>query len=190
VDHYWDIVEDDIIRGNGPTAMSSKLGSGLFPVARSYSEVTSTFHIGITSDVTCDLEKFWTLEAAGTEPHKDSILNENQQFLKHYQNSIIQLNDKSYCAKLPWKEHHPPLPSNYNICLQRVHSLAKLLAQTPGMLQLYDGVIQDQVRRGFIKQVDISNTPITGTVHYISHHCVKKNSSTTSIRVVFDCSCR
>ena len=25
-DHYWDIVEDHIIRGNGPTAMQSKLG--------------------------------------------------------------------------------------------------------------------------------------------------------------------
>ena len=55
VDHYWDIVEDDIIRGNGPTAMSSKLGyllSGPLPVAWSHSEVTSTFHVGITSDVT------------------------------------------------------------------------------------------------------------------------------------------
>ena len=43
----------------------------------------------------------------------------------------------------------------------------KRLAQTPGMLQLYDGVIQDQVRRGFIERVDISNTPNTGKVHYI-----------------------
>jgi len=25
-DHYWDIVEDHIIRGDGPTAMGSKLG--------------------------------------------------------------------------------------------------------------------------------------------------------------------
>ena len=25
-DHYWDIVQDHIIRGNGPTAMQSKLG--------------------------------------------------------------------------------------------------------------------------------------------------------------------
>ena len=29
-DHYWDIVEDHIIRGNGLTAMSSKLGYLLF----------------------------------------------------------------------------------------------------------------------------------------------------------------
>ena len=135
-------------------------------------------YIGITNDVTCDLEKFWTLETTGTEPHKDSVLSANQQFLKHYsKNSITRLNGKSYYAKLPWKEHHPPLPSNY-VCL-RVRSLTKRLAQTPGMLQLYDGVIQDQVHRGFIEWVDISNTPNTGKVHYIPHHCVKKNSATT-----------
>ena len=26
VDYYWDIIEDDIIRGDGPTAVGSKLG--------------------------------------------------------------------------------------------------------------------------------------------------------------------
>ena len=48
VDHYWDFVEDNIIGGNGPTAMSSKLGyllSGPLPVAQSQNEITSTFHI-------------------------------------------------------------------------------------------------------------------------------------------------
>ena len=37
VDHYWHIVEDNIARGNGPTAMASKLGyllSGPLPAAR------------------------------------------------------------------------------------------------------------------------------------------------------------
>ena len=34
-DHYWDFVENHIIRGNGPTAMQSKLGyllSGPLPI--------------------------------------------------------------------------------------------------------------------------------------------------------------
>ena len=29
-----------------------------------------------------------------------------------------------------------------------------------------------------------------GKVHYIPHHCVKKSSATTPIRVVYDCSCQ
>jgi len=48
-------------------------------------------------------------------------------------------------------ERSPPLSSNYSVC---AHSLAKHLAQTPGLLQLYD-VIQNQE---LIEQVDISNT--------------------------------
>jgi len=34
-DHYWDIVGDNVVRGNGPTAVESKLGyllSGPVPV--------------------------------------------------------------------------------------------------------------------------------------------------------------
>ena len=96
----------------------------------------------------CNIEKFWNLETAGTESQKDNMLNANQQFLEHYsQHSITWLNDESYCARLPWKEHHPPLPSNYNVCLQRALSPSKRLAQTPGLLQIYDGVIHDQVHR-------------------------------------------
>jgi hypothetical protein len=41
----------------------------------------------------------------------------------------------------------------------------------------------------FIEKVD-SDTPPTGQVHYIPHHPVKKESATTPIRIVYDCSCR
>ena len=46
-DHYWDIVEDHIVHGQRPTAMSSKLGyllSGPLPVDQTTS-VTNTFHV-------------------------------------------------------------------------------------------------------------------------------------------------
>ena len=39
--HYWDIVEDHIIRGNGPTAMSSILGyllSGTLPMEEHHNQ--------------------------------------------------------------------------------------------------------------------------------------------------------
>ena len=39
VDHHWDIVENDIIRGDGPTAVGSKFGyflSGPLPLAPSF----------------------------------------------------------------------------------------------------------------------------------------------------------
>ena len=73
------------------------------------------------------------------------------------------------CAKLPWKEHHPPL---------LVRSLVKCLAQTPGLLQLYDG-------RSSLQRVNWTGRYIQYIKHRVSpHYYVKKNSVTTPIRVV------
>ena len=44
LNHSWDIAEDDIIRGDGPTAVASKLGyllSGILPVAQSFNGTTN-----------------------------------------------------------------------------------------------------------------------------------------------------
>jgi len=58
----------------------------------------------------------------------------------------------------------------------------------PGLLQMYNNIISDQLNRGFIEKVYTSEQP--GLTHFIPHHCVKKNSVTTPIRIVYDCSCR
>ena len=60
------------------------------------------------------------------------------------------------------------------------------LRKTPHILQLYDGIIKEQEEQGFIERVYDDSTP---DVHYLSHHPVKKESATTPIRVVYDCSC-
>lgn len=50
------------------------------------------------------------------------------------------------------------------------------------------GIIKEQEERGFIDKID-SLSP-TGTVHYIPHHHVNKDTKTTPIRIVYDCGCR
>jgi len=92
--------------------------------------------------------------------------------------------------KFPWKDNHPPLPSNYNICARRTRSMAYRLAKTPPLLRMYSTIIDNQERRGFIEKVDSNHEHTTLAVHYIPHHPVKKESSTTPIRIVYDCSCR
>jgi len=55
------------------------------------------------------------------------------------------------------------------------------------MLQSYDKILQEQLSRGFIELVTEFHK---GTAaHYIPHHPVKKNSATTPIKIVYDCSC-
>ena len=60
------------------------------------------------------------------------------------------------------------------------------LRKTPPILQLYDGIFKEQEERGFNERIYNDATP---DVHYFPHHLVKKESATTSIRVVYDCSC-
>ena len=136
-------------------------------------------------DDECNLQKFWNLEATGTEIEN----NVDKKFLDDYlEHCITRLQDGSYCARLPWKESHPPLPSNFNICWKRTRLLAHHLAQTPELLHIYNRIIVDQLKRGFIELVDTSKKP--NKEHYIPHHCVKKSSATTPIQIVYDCSCR
>ncbi|VDI05321.1 Hypothetical predicted protein [Mytilus galloprovincialis] len=58
------------------------------------------------------------------------------------------------------------------------------------MLKKYGDIIKEQELRGFIERVD-ELEPTINKVHYIPHHAVvKKDSSTTPIRIVYDCSCK
>jgi len=187
-DHYWDIVEDHIIRGNGPTATSSKIGyllSGPVSHTQSLNVVTSSLHVSTQDSEPCDIQQFWDIETTGTTAENNS----DKHFLEEYsQHSITRLSDGSYCAKFPWKENHPQLPTNSAICRKRARSLACRLSQTPGLLQKYNNIISEQLHRDFIERV--STPEVTGQTHYIPHHGVKKNSITTPIRIVYDCSCR
>ncbi|XP_063446632.1 uncharacterized protein LOC134726161 [Mytilus trossulus] len=57
------------------------------------------------------------------------------------------------------------------------------------MFKIYGNIINDQENRDFIEKVETPDET-TNRVHYIPHHPVKKDSSTTPIRIVYDCSCR
>ncbi|VDI39959.1 Hypothetical predicted protein [Mytilus galloprovincialis] len=57
------------------------------------------------------------------------------------------------------------------------------------MFRMYGDIISDQERRGFIEKVS-DETLTENLIHYIPHHAVKKDSTTTPIRIVYNCSCK
>ena len=189
-DHYWDLVGDHIVRGSGPTAMSSKLGyllSGPALLPQPHCTSVNSLHV-ITGhhQEECDLSKFWQVEdTAITSTERD---NSDAQLLSSYSTShISRLSDGTYCAGFPWRDEHPPLPDNLEVCQRRSRSLAHRLAKSPGLLQLYDTILKEQLSRGFIEVVTESDQKSSS--HYIPHHPVKKDSATTSIRIAYNCSC-
>jgi len=104
-DYYWDLVKDHSIRGNGPTAMISKLGyllSGPLPTGYTLTTHTSALHV----TTNCDLRQFWELESTGT--NAKIYTSTNETFLLDYSNTHVSRQpDGSYCAKLPWKPVTP-----------------------------------------------------------------------------------
>ena len=187
-DYYWSFVQDRIIRGTGPTAQQSKLGyllSGPVPQLAIQSSTSVLLQITTSADdQQFNPQELWSIEAIGTNPTQS-----NGTFLRFYQsNNISQMPDGTYIARFSWKEPKPYLPSNLTICTRRTKSLVRNLRRHPELLKLYDSIIKEQERRGFIERVDIALN--TSDVHYLSHHAVKKDSQTTPIRIVYDCSCR
>ena len=86
VDHYLKIVEDHIVRGDGPTAVQSKLGNLLSgPLVHSVISNTATsMHVGIHENDNQTLERFWAIESSGTIP----TVKKSDRFMDIYLNSI------------------------------------------------------------------------------------------------------
>ena len=63
--------------------------------------------------------------------------------------------------------------------------MVRRLADTPHLLETYDDIHKEMERWSFIEMVDEVNS--TDRAHYIPHHPVRKQSSTTPVRVVYDC---
>ena len=103
--------------------------------------------------------------------------------------TCISFSEGKYIAKLPWEEDHPPLPTNYAVALRRTETMIRRLRKEPCLFDKYGEIISEQIKRGFIEEVSDSSVP-NHQVHYIPHHGVKKDSVTTPIRIVYDCSCR
>ena len=132
-----------------------------------------------------NLEKFWSVEGIGIDTVTKSP---DLTFLLSYQElAISRTSEGTYVAKFPWKVDKPDLPSNFATCKGRTLTLVNKLRRSPKLLHLYDGIIKEQEQRGFIERV---NDDTTNDVHYLPHHPVKKDSLTTPIRIIYDCSCR
>ncbi|XP_053378498.1 uncharacterized protein LOC123533118 [Mercenaria mercenaria] len=152
-DHYWKIVQNRIVRGNGPTAVSSKIGyllSGPLPSSPTNTPTTYIMNVLTSPPDVHELERFWKLESMGITPEEDPSSTE---YLQTYQTTAIKFEDGRYSAMLPWKLDHPPLPSNYFITKRRTEKTIHRLRQEPHLLNKYGEIIKEQVRRDFIEKV-------------------------------------
>nr|XP_045584796.1 uncharacterized protein LOC123746940 [Procambarus clarkii] len=103
---------------------------------------------------------------------------------KQYPDSVIH-KENQFWVRLPWKLNHQQLPLNLFMALNQMKSQVLHFNRQPDKLKLCHEIIQQQLNNKFIK-VFTNDNPKEG--HYLPHHAVLKDSITTPIRIVFNCS--
>ncbi|XP_045023522.1 uncharacterized protein LOC123467802 [Daphnia magna] len=185
-DFYWSIVEDEKpIRGDGPVAVRSRIGylvSGPLP-GTAHESPNPVIPLHVTAIEELDVSCLWSLESLGIHPQK-----ENSEEAAEYARENIKYQDGKYVAKFPWKKEHPDLPPNFKMVQNMTRAIVRRLTKDPALFQFFGKLIEDQLENQFIEKVPESET--TKPCHYIPYHYVKKNSVTTPIRIVYNCSCR
>ena len=188
-DHYWQVVEDHIVRGPGPTVMKSKLGyllSGPLIPPREQQRHHAASILHISTEPVQDAELFWTMESTAVS---STSVDPDKKFMTEYQRTCITHEaDGSYTARFAWKPNHPPYQLiSHCVKVYRTRALAHRLASSSGFLTTYNNILKDQEQRGFIEKI---NSPaVNSYCHYIPHHAVRKESPTAPTRIVCDCSC-
>ena len=88
--------------------------------------------------------------------------------------------DNRYEVSLPWKEHYPLLPDNYEVAVSRLNSILKRLKINPELLPQYNRIIEEQ-SKGIISEVDPNAEIKVGRLHYLPHHPVIRKDEQTTI---------
>ena len=203
-DLFWDLVSSDrIVLPSGLLLLSSKLGyilTGKCNTAQPAKEVstliahTPVLQSGLIPTYTAcadscvssspNLTDFWSLETIGIKD--DPSPSPDDQIGQDFENSV-RFEDGRYEVRWPWKDNDTDLPENFGLAFGRLKSLSRRFQQDPALLQRYDSVINDQLKKGIIELAP--STPPQPPIHYLPHQpVITPQKSTTKLRVVYDAS--
>ena len=109
---------------------------------------------------------------------------EEDPLLEKFNNNICS-KEGWYEVSLPWREYHEPLPPNYQLAAKRLQGLHRRLRQDPNVLQGYDKIIRDRVKKGIVQIVEPHSHDSGQRLHYLPHHAVvRRDKETSKVRIV------
>ena len=178
-----------IITGKTKTNEKIKENSMLI-MTHSSSKILPDLHQFTTTDDSLstppNIEELWKLETIGITP-PDKV--EDSDVMDHFNKSVYK-EDNRYQVAWPWRTEEPNLPENYELCMGRLKSLYKRLEDKPSLLEKYDSIIKDQLKKGIIETISEDSTQ-GERKHYIPHHAVlTPEKDSTKVRIVYDASAK
>ncbi|XP_031334025.1 uncharacterized protein LOC116164038 [Photinus pyralis] len=137
-------------------------------------------------DVQDQLERFWKVEECSytRKLSKDELYCE-EHFLTNFKRD-----ESGRCeVRLPMTEENFDFKNSIDNAIHRLNSLEKRFNRDPEFKRQYQAFMTEYESLGHMTEI----TPVTqqGSIFYLPHHGVLKQSSvTTKLRVVFDGSCK
>ncbi|XP_064470203.1 uncharacterized protein LOC135384953 [Ornithodoros turicata] len=188
-DQYWDLVTGRVLRlGSSLRAVETRLGwtvHGVCPESGIIKHCNQALVLRIAVDeleTDTTLKKFWQLESIGVTPDAD---DERDNTVLRQFSETVKLKEGRYEVALPFKST-VDLGSNKEVALKRLNQLTRRLTRNQELLKRYDETIRMYSDEGMAERVYSDEEDV---VYYMPHLAVLRDSSTTTkLRVVFDCS--
>ena len=185
------LVMEQIKLGDGlPILQNTKLGWILG------GEIPTESQISFCSFATVDrkseqlndtMKQFWEVEEIHSTSAKWST--EEQECEKHFEENTSRNVDGRFVVRIPFKRNFSQLGDSKEIASKRLFYILRRLQRNPELQSQYQAFIQEyhQLRHMTLVSPSYSGEKIV----YLPHHCViKESSSTTKLRVVFDASAK
>ncbi|CAG7720391.1 unnamed protein product, partial [Allacma fusca] len=135
-------------------------------------------------DLDKTLQRFWELE--DTESAR-VFTNDEQVCEEHFAKTHHRDSNGRYVVRLPFRQTHP-LGNSRIAALRRLRSIERKLEANEEIRIQYHKFMNEYISLGHMQLVPTSQLQIPDyESFYLPHHCVLKDSSTTTkLRVVFD----
>ena len=135
------------------------------------------------------LKKFWEIEEL---PQSRHFTKEEQACDEHYQRMTKRNQEGQFVVKLPFKDNATLLGDSFQQAKCRLDTLLRRLIRDESLYARYTAFIKEFLDLGHMEQTPELEIPIESSKSfYLPHHCVlKESSTTTNLRVVFDASAK
>ncbi|KAK9720233.1 Protein of unknown function (DUF1759) [Popillia japonica] len=123
------------------------------------------------------------------EVNVSPVFSKSEQYCEeHFRNSIKRNSDGRFVVKIPFKQNYECLGQSRNLALNRFYSQEQRLVKDQELYEPYKKFMREYESMGHMSQVNESYDS-EELNYYMPHHAVvKKSSTTTQVRVVFDAS--
>ena len=96
-----------------------------------------------------NFEYFWMLESIGIS---DSPVESDNSVTFNKLNETLRYENGLYSVTWPWKTEQQNLPENRTLVVGRLMSLVKRMKDNPDLVQKYNDIINDQLRKGIVER--------------------------------------